>query len=70
MVLRSTCARVSSISLSYWTPDGQAVTQAMQPRQRSMWVTSSAESSLPCSRPSLISTIRPRGESISSFQSE
>ena len=32
---RSTWARVASISLSYWTPDGQAVTQAMQPRQAS-----------------------------------
>ena len=32
---RSTCARVASISLSYCTPDGQAVTQAMQPRQAS-----------------------------------
>ena len=36
VTLRSTCARVSSISLSYCTPDGQAVTQAMQPRQLSM----------------------------------
>ena len=43
--LRSICARVSSISLSYCTPDGQAVTQAMQPRQLSMWSTSGAESS-------------------------
>ena len=33
--LRSTWARVSSISLSYCTPDGQAVTHAMQPRQLS-----------------------------------
>jgi hypothetical protein len=32
---RSTCARVASISLSYWTPDGHAVTQDMQPRQLS-----------------------------------
>ena len=68
-MLRSTWARVSSISLSYWTPDGQAVTQAMQPRHWSMWVTSSAEISLPSSSPARISTIRPRGESISSFQS-
>ena len=44
--LRSTCARVSSISLSYCTPDGQAVTQAMQPRQLSMCSTSGADSSL------------------------
>ena len=35
--LRSICARVSSISLSYCTPDGQAVTQAMHPRQLSRW---------------------------------
>ena len=68
--LRSSWARVSSISLSYCTPDGQAVTQAMQPRQLSMCSTSGAESSLPSSRPVLISTMRPRGESISSPHSE
>ena len=34
-VRRSTWARVASMSLSYCTPDGQAVTQAMQPRQAS-----------------------------------
>ncbi len=33
--LRSICGRTCSISRSYCTPDGQAVTQAMQPRQRS-----------------------------------
>ena len=65
--LRSTCARVSSISLSYCTPDGQAVTHAMQPRQWSRCATSGAEIS---SWPSFISTIRPRGESISSPQSD
>lgn len=32
---RSTWLRVASMSLSYRTPDGQAVTQAMQPRQAS-----------------------------------
>ena len=35
-ILRSTCARVSSMSLLYWTPEGHAVMQAMQPRQLSM----------------------------------
>ena len=68
--LRSTCARVSSISLSYCTPDGQAVTHAMQPRQLSMCSTSGADSSEPSSSPRFISTIRPRGESISSPHSE
>ena len=32
---RSTTWRVSSISRSYWTPEGQLETHAMQPRQRS-----------------------------------
>ena len=41
--LRSSCGRVCSISLSYCTPDGHAVTQAMQPRQRSKWVIISGE---------------------------
>ena len=31
----STSSRVCSIRRSYWTPDGHAVTHAMQPRQRS-----------------------------------
>ena len=31
----STCSRASSISRSYFTPDGHEVRQAMQPRQRS-----------------------------------
>ena len=68
----ATCAppapRVSSISLSYCTPDGQAVTQAMQPRQLSRWPTIGADSALWW--PSSISTIRPRGESASSPHSE
>ena len=63
---RSICGRTRSISLSYCTPDGQAVTHAMQPRQRSKWVTISGEISSPSSCPTFISTIRPRGESISS----
>ena len=36
--LRSICGRVASSSWSYCTPDGHAVTHAMQPRQRSMCV--------------------------------
>ena len=64
---RSTCARVSWISLSYWTPDGQAVTQAMQPRQLSKCSTISGVSRLPGSSPSAISASRPRGESISTL---
>ena len=63
---RSICGRTRSISLSYCTPDGHAVTHAMQPRQRSMCVTISGEISSPSSWPTRISTIRPRGESISS----
>ena len=63
---RSICGRARSISRSYWTPDGQAVTHAMQPRQRSRCVVISGETSLPSSWPIRISTIRPRGESISS----
>ena len=63
---RSICGRVRSISLSYWTPDGQAVTHAMQPRQRSKCVTISGEIVSPSSWPIRISRMRPRGESISS----
>ena len=63
---RSICGRTRSISLSYWTPHGQAVTHAMQPRQRSKWVTISGEIVSPSSWPTRISTMRPRGESISS----
>ena len=47
-MLRSTCARVSSMSLLYWTPEGQAVMQAMQPRQLSMWGGSLVEGASPC----------------------
>ena len=47
--LRSICGRVRSISLSYCTPDGQAVTHAMQPRQRSKCVTISGEITEPSS---------------------
>ena len=64
--VRSICGRARSISRSYCTPDGHAVTQAMQPRQRSRCVVISGETSLPSSWPIRISTIRPRGESISS----
>ena len=46
---RSSCGRARSISRSYWTPDGQAVTHAMQPRQRSRCVVISCETSLPSS---------------------
>jgi len=53
------------MSRSYCTPDGQAVTQAMQPRQRSRWVTSESVISLSSSWPVRMSTMRPRGESIS-----
>ena len=65
--LRSTWGRVASMSWSYRTPDGQAVTQAMQPRQASKWATISPDIALRSSRPAPISTILPRGESISSF---
>ena len=64
----STVARVSSISLSYCTPEGQLVTQAMQPRQRSKCsVTVGFSVSVPWAVFS-ISWMRPRGESISSLQ--
>ncbi len=63
---RSSCGRVLSMSRSYWTPDGHAVTHAMQPRQRSKCVTISGEISAPSSWPMRIRRIRPRGESISS----
>ena len=68
--MRSTWLRVSTSSLSYLTPEGQAVTQAMQPRQLSQCSTIGADSSEPSSSPAFISTIRPRGESISSPHSE
>ena len=50
---RSTWARVCSISVSYCTPDGHAVTQAMQPRQASQWPTIESVIGSP-SRPSFI----------------
>ncbi len=37
--LRSICGRTASMSWSYFTPDGQAVTQAMQPRHASKLAT-------------------------------
>ncbi len=64
--LCSICGRTRSISLSYCTPDGHAVTHAMQPRQRSKCVTISGEIVSASSCPTRISTMRPRGESISS----
>ncbi len=68
--LRSICGRARSISFSYWTPDGQAVTQAMQPRQRSRCRRISSDASEPSSLPTRMSTMRPRGESISSSKIE
>ena len=62
---RSTWGRTRSIRRSYWTPDGHAVTHAMQPRQRSKCVTISSDIGASPFRPSSISTIRPRGESAS-----
>ena len=62
---RSTCGRTRSIRRSYWTPDGHAVTHAMQPRQRSKWVAISSDIGASVFSPSPISTIRPRGESAS-----
>ena len=50
----------------YCTPDGQAVTHASQPRQRSKcWTTVGPSVMLPPTRPA-IRWMRPRGESISS----
>ena len=43
--LRSICGRARSISWSYFTPDGQAVTHAMQPRQRSRCTRISSDAS-------------------------
>ncbi len=57
--------RAASISWSYWTPDGQAVMQAMQPRHRSKCVAAAWVSGAP-SRTCVTRWIRPRGESISS----
>lgn len=41
----------------------------MQPRQRSQWVTMASDSSPASSSAAFIKTMRPRGESISSFHS-
>jgi len=57
--------RAASISTSYLTPDGHAVMQAMQPRQRSKCVAAADVSGEP-SRTWPTRCIRPRGESISS----
>jgi hypothetical protein len=65
----STFSRASSISRSYWTPDGHEVTQAMQPRQRSKCSATVRFSSTVPSIVAFISQIRPRGESISSCHS-
>ena len=60
-------ARVASSSSPYGTPDGQAVSQARQPRQRSMCcaVVASFKAISPSSMRRM-STSRPRGESFSS----
>jgi hypothetical protein len=67
--------RAAPMSRSYCTPDGQAGTQAMQPRQRSRWVAAAWPATVPPgtvspadapSRIWVIRWIRPRGESISS----
>ena len=72
--------RAASMSRSYCTPEGQAGTQAMQPRQRSRWVAAASLAIVPpasvspatvspAAAPSriwVIRWIRPRGESISS----
>ena len=61
-------ARVSSIRMSYRTPEGQAVTQAMHPRQRSKCAATVAVISVFPVRSPRIRSMRPRGESISSPQ--
>src|SRR5579872_3135204 len=57
------------MSLSYCTPEGHAVMQAMHPRQVSKWRTK--VSVMPTSPwvPNCIRRMRPRGESISCPQS-
>ncbi len=60
---------MSSSRRSYGTPDGHAVTQAMQPRQRSQWSAIASEIASVSLRAASMRTIRPRGESISSPQS-
>src|SRR3954468_83789 len=64
----STCARVASMSLSYCTPEGHAVTHAMHPRHWSKCCTIASSSGSP-STSCRIRWMRPRGESISSPQS-
>ena len=54
------------MSLSYCTPDGQAVTHAMQPRQLSHALTCAGDIGPSSSWPARMSRMRPRGESISS----
>ena len=54
------------MSLSYCTPDGHAVTHAMQPRQLSHALTCASVIGPSSSWPARMSTMRPRGESISS----
>ena len=61
----STLARVDSISRSYWTPDGHAVTHAMQPKHASKCATTDASSGMTPSYTPFIRSMRPRGESIS-----
>src|SRR3712207_8874153 len=50
--LRSICGRVRSISWSYFTPEGHAVTHAMQPRQRSKCMRISGDACEPSDRKS------------------
>ena len=54
------------MSLSYCTPDGHAVTHAMQPRQLSHALTCAGVIGPSSSWPARMSRMRPRGESISS----
>src|SRR3954470_3144707 len=56
------------MSLSYFTPDGQAVTHAMQPRHLSKCPRTASVSSIFFSSKDFMRYMRPRGESISSFQ--
>ena len=58
-------SRAASMIWSYCTPDGHAVTHAMQPRHRSKCSAAASVSGAPSSS-WLTRWIRPRGESISS----
>ncbi len=58
------------MSWPYGTPDGQTVSQARQPRQRSRWATVESVRLMRPSASDLINKIRPRGESISVPSSE